>query len=107
MLKQYRVLLRFPNQAMIKNADSDLAADLDNTEIGYELVHESDETENGVVRVDEIVSSRCIGYTMQHIAPLCCMQLFCSATKSLCAGILIQLCCCDLLIVINVIKIID
>ena len=45
---------------MIKNADSDLAADLDNTEIGYELVHESDETENGVVRVDEIVSSRCL-----------------------------------------------
>ena len=45
------------NEAMIENADSDSAADLDNTEIGYELTHESDETENGVICVDKIVSS--------------------------------------------------
>ena len=49
--------LNNPNQAMIENADTDSAADLDNTEIGYELTHESDETEYGVVCIDEIVSS--------------------------------------------------
>ena len=42
---------------MIENVSFDSPADLDNTEIEYELTHESDETENGVVRVDEIVSS--------------------------------------------------
>ena len=42
---------------MIENADCDSAADLDNTEIGHELTHKSDETENGV---DEIVLQKVV-----------------------------------------------
>ena len=61
---------------MIENADSDSAADLDNTEIGYELTHESDETENGVVCVDEIVSSTesgaCNSQAISDCSSECC-----------------------------------
>ena len=68
--------LNNPNQAMIENADSDSAADLDNTEIGYELTHESDETEYGVVCVDEIVSSTesgaCNSQAISDCSSECC-----------------------------------
>ena len=65
-----------PNQTMIENADSDSAADLDNTEIGYELTHESNETENGVVCVDEIVNSTesgaCNSQAISDCSSECC-----------------------------------